>query len=401
CHLLAVQFYFYFSTSVCLSVPLNKKGMAILKIYNDIADEESKNMKLWFTGVDSTCFKDIDEFLSSIPEDDKSIDIKMNCPGGSVSEGWAIYDKLRDSGKTISVTVEGLCASMATVLLLSAPKGKRIGLPNSEYLIHAPYIPEYTLADAYRADDLRVIADSLEEDTSKLLDLYVERTGAKREELEAIMGEDKRMSVEEAKRLGFIDSIKVPSTAKVNNHNFRGMNKKKEVTVKQGWLDKVLAKAGYAKIEDVPVVDMELSTADGETLTVEREEGEPQVGDVASPDGEFVMPDGSTIIVAEGVITEIKPAEEETESEVSQLQARIDELEIELEATKAQAKSQSDMKILNAVKMAGGEAWLAKNCSTYKVAGRAQTQRHDDHAEKETPLQKKLREEKEKRVAKK
>lgn len=53
------------------------------------------------------------------------------------------------------------------------------------------------------------------------------------------------------------------------------------------------------------------------------------------------------------------------------------------------------------VKMAGGEAWLAKNCSTYKVAGRAQTQRHDDHAEKETPLQKKLREEKEKRVAKK
>lgn len=46
------------------------------------------------------------------------------------------------------------------------------------------------------------------------------------------MGEDKRMSVEEAKRLGFIDSIKVPSTAKVNNHNFRGMNKKKEVTVK-------------------------------------------------------------------------------------------------------------------------------------------------------------------------
>lgn len=52
----------------------------------------------------------------------------------------------------------------------------------------------------------------------------------------------------------------------------------------------MLAKAGYAKIEDVPVVDMELSTADGETLTVEREEGEPQVGDVASPDGEFVMP---------------------------------------------------------------------------------------------------------------
>lgn len=375
--------------------------MAVLKIYNDIADEESKVMKLWFTGVDSTCFKDIDEFLASIPEDDKSIDLKMNCPGGSVPEGWAIYDKLRDSGKEITVTVEGLCASMATVLLLAAPKGKRIGLPNSEYLIHAPYIPEYTLADAYRAEDLRSIADILEEDTTNLLDLYVERTGSKREELASIMSKDKNMSVEEAKRLGFIDSIKVPSTAKANNHNFRGMNKKKEVTVKQGWLDKVLAKAGYAKLEDVPSVDMELSTADGETLTVEREEGEPQVGDVASPDGEFVMPDGSTIVVAEGVITEIRQDEDVDENETARLQARIDELEGELTIAKGQAKSTDDMKILNAVKMAGGVTWLAKNCSTYKPAGRVQTQHHEEFEGKETPLQKKLREEREKRTAKK
>ena len=62
--------------------------MAVLKIYNDIADEESKNMKLWFTGVDSTCFKDIDEFLASVSEEDKTIDLRLNCRGGSVSEGW-------------------------------------------------------------------------------------------------------------------------------------------------------------------------------------------------------------------------------------------------------------------------------------------------------------------------
>lgn len=378
--------------------------MAILKIYNDIADEESKIEKLWFTGVDSTCFKDIDEFLASISDDDKTIDIRINCPGGSVSEGWAIYDKLRDSGKDIVVTVEGLCASMATVLLLSAPKGKRIGLPNSEYLIHAPYIPEYTLADAYRADELRVIADSLEEDTEKLLNLYVERTGASRDELVDIMNDDKRMNVNEAKRLGFIDEIKVPSTAKINNHNFKSMNKKKEVTVKQGWLDRVLAKAGYAKIEDVPVVDMELTTSTGDTITIEREEGEPQVGDIASPDGEHIMPDGSTIIVLEGVITEIKPVEpNEEEEEKAQLQARIDELESELATAQGLAKSTDEMKILNAVKMAGGEAWLAKNCSTYKVAGRTQSfnNRGSNGGGEETLIQKRLREEREKRTNKK
>lgn len=370
--------------------------MAVLKIYNDIADEESKNMKLWFTGVDSTCFKDIDEFLASVSEEDKTIDLRLNCRGGSVSEGWAIYDKLRDSGKEIAVTVEGICASMATVLLLSAPKGKRTAMPNAELLIHDPYIPEYTLADAYRAEDLRAIADSLEADTNKLLDLYVERTGADRAELQAIMDEDKRMSVSEAKRLGFIDEIKVPSTAKEsNNSNFKNM--KEKVTVGKGWLDRILAKAGYAKMEDVPeVVNMELSTADGATLTIEREEGDPQVGDAASPDGEHVMPDGSTIVVAGGVITEIRPAEEEEGDEDKD--ARIAELERQLEEAKAQAKSANDLKILNAVKMAGGEKFLAKHCSSYKVQGRAQTQTHKEFNEgggDESPLAKELRERRE------
>lgn len=71
-----------------------------------------------------------------------------------------------------------------------------------------------------------------------------------------------------------------------------------------------------SKIEDVQVVSMELTNAEGNTLTVERDEGEPQVGDAASPDGEHVMPDGKTIIVTDGVITEIKDPDESEEDEV-------------------------------------------------------------------------------------
>lgn len=149
-------------------------------------------------------------------------------------------------------------------------------------------------------------------------------------------------------------------------------------------------------MEDVPeVVNMELSTADGATLTIEREEGDPQVGDAASPDGEHVMPDGSTIVVAGGVITEIRPAEEEEGDEDKD--ARIAELERQLEEAKAQAKSANDLKILNAVKMAGGEKFLAKHCSSYKVQGRAQTQTHKEFNEggDESPLAKELRERRE------
>ena len=144
---------------------------------------------------------------------------------------------------------------------------------------------------------------------------------------------------------------------------------------------------------------MELTNAEGNTLTVERDEGEPQVGDAASPDGEHVMPDGKTIIVTDGVITEIKDPDESEEDEVKALKARIEELETENASLKTNAHTIEDNKILNAVRMAGGENWLAKHCSTYKVSARIQTFNKGIKGleENETLIQRKLREEREKR----
>lgn len=126
--------------------------------------------------------------------------------------------------------------------------------------------------------------------------------------------------------------------------------------------------------------------------------GEPQVGDTASPDGEHVMPDGKTIIVTDGVITEIKDPDELEEDEVKALKARIEELETENASLKTNARTIEDNKILNAVRMAGGENWLAKHCSTYKVSARTQTFNKGIKGveENETPIQRKLREEREK-----
>lgn len=81
--------------------------MARLKIYGDIVDsEENSFMQMW--GIDNgVTFQTIDDFLSSISEDDKTIDIHIHCRGGNVIEGWAIYDALRHSGKEISATIDG------------------------------------------------------------------------------------------------------------------------------------------------------------------------------------------------------------------------------------------------------------------------------------------------------
>lgn len=389
--------------------------MAVLKIYNDIAAEEDKVFYQWCNGVDAVCMKDVDEFLNAMGADDEVVDIRLHCSGGLVSEGWAIYDKLRASGKKIEATVEGKCASMATVVLMAAPKEARKALPSARILVHNPYIAGYALGDAVTAQMLREEAERMQEEQDKILDLYVERCGCDRDEMQALMDEDKTITVERAMELGLIGEVVQPLSAKsrkdrgynadssnssnssysansanrgkeINNQN----REMKKVEVKQSWLERLLAKAGFAKMEEA-VFGMELSTADGSTIEVEREEGEPQVGDAASPDGEHVMPDGSTIVVADGVITEIKPAEEEaeeggntegeekdeTQERISALEAEVEKLkdalakaESERDEAKAKAKSKEELAILNAVKMAGGREWLAKNCSTYKVTVR-------------------------------
>lgn len=342
--------------------------MAILKIHSDIVDEETRQMNLFWCGVDGTSFDSVDAFIDSIPENDNSIELRLNCRGGDCMEGWTIYDKLRSTGKEITAIIEGKCASMASVLLLAAPKERRFAYQNSSLLIHNPYIPPYTLADAYGAEDLKRMAKDLEIETTKIVNLYVERTGSEESVLRALMAKDKFVDMDKAKELGFISEVKVPASVKEkqskkwNHSKMNNMNQEKKVTVAHAF--QMLGVAlGVVK---APIVSLDLSTADGSTLTVEREEGDPQVGDTASPDGEHLMPDGSTIVVEGGVISEIRdPEEENNNDELDAANARIAELETELMSLRAQAKSQDELVILNKVKTMGGLEGLKKIASSY------------------------------------
>lgn len=346
--------------------------MAVLRIYNPIMSEEDKMMNIIYAGTDGVCFKDIDDFISSIPPNDNAIDVRLHCPGGSTSEGWAIYDKLRASGKEITATAEGDVASMATILLLAAPKGSRFGYPSASLCIHEPYIREQTLVESYRADDLHRIANDLSSEIEKFINLYTERTGADREVISALMKEDKCISMEEAKRLGFISEIKKPiSACKKTPNNFQ-MSREKKQTVAEAMKSLWSALNLSGKI-----VALELNTESGTTLSVDTEDQEPAVGDPATPDGEHVMPDGRTIIVVDGVITEIKDPSEEIVPEVAEdtnsgelqtlmdqiveLERRIEVLESEKSALKTAQKTDAEKRVLQMVAVAGGEDWLKKN----------------------------------------
>ena len=104
--------------------------MAKLYINKDIVADKDKMENWYLTGEEGLSFPDIQNFLSWIDPNDHVIDIEIHSCGGDAVEGYAIYDALRASGKQISCTAVGRCASMATVILLAADKKKSTFLLN-------------------------------------------------------------------------------------------------------------------------------------------------------------------------------------------------------------------------------------------------------------------------------
>ena len=384
----------------------------ILKINREICAEDDK-ARLWWEGRSGISFDDVDDAINSMDATDNTIEILMNSLGGDCDEGFAIYDKLRSTGKEIKAVIQGNCGSMASVILLAASERK--AFPHATLHIHHPFLSFWT--EHFGVSDADEAKARLETLTNQILDIYEERTGTPRETLSPIMDEDRDMDMEEAKNLGFIHEILLPASASAYAKTFNQLNhskmSKKNKTAKA--VQAFLKALGLSK-EDLEAKDYVLQTEDGTEITIEIDEGEePKVGDSASPDGTFVLKDGRTIVIADGVITEIKPAESQEDGETKEeLKAKIANLEqqlseakskdsakdTEIEALKAKAKSEDDQKALDFVKEAGGVEALAKMQSKFKAEGR-QPNTDTPDVTKETALQRELREKKEARAKKK
>lgn len=370
-----------------------------LKIYNDIVPEEERKFRLMFMGLDGVSFASIDEFIASIPEDDDTIDMRINSPGGVVSEGWGIIDKLRATGKKITATVEGEASSMAALVLLAA--SERRGYKHATLLIHDAFYYDMFLEKG-TAEELEKRAALLREDNEKALDFMVERTGADRAVLEALMKEDRPVSMEKAKELGFIHEILEPVSA--TNTSSTDMSNMKKIASAFKAFAEAVGLSVRMEADEVPVGYV-LTAQDGTEINIDKPEGEdPAVGDSATPDGEHLMPDGTVIVIAEGVITEIRDAEPEEapegdpedkggeapvvdvnaineahaaeiaakDEEIKKLEDRVAELEKKLEDLEASQISDEQRDILAKVEKAGGAAWLEKSTqSSYKPAQRA------------------------------
>lgn len=133
---------------------------------------------------------------------DKDIYFYINSPGGSVSDGFAIFDTMNFIKCDVSTICLGLAASMAAFLLATGKKGKRYALPCSEIMIHQP-LSEFQ----GQASDIKIRADKILCTRAKLNGILAANTGKSIEDIETATERDNYMTANQALDFGLIDSI--------------------------------------------------------------------------------------------------------------------------------------------------------------------------------------------------
>jgi ATP-dependent protease ClpP protease subunit len=145
--------------------------------------------------------KDVNDMLKAIGDNVAEITVRINSPGGDVFAGMAIHSMLKRHPANITAYVDGLAASIASVIPLAANK---IIMPKgSMYMIHRPM----GAARMMRSEGLRQRADLLDKIESEMTDLYSGKSGLKVEDIKQLLEAETWYTAEEAKAAGFIDEI--------------------------------------------------------------------------------------------------------------------------------------------------------------------------------------------------
>lgn len=133
---------------------------------------------------------------------DKDIQFYINSPGGSVTDGMAIYDTMQYVKCDVSTICIGMAASMGAFLLSSGKKGKRLALPNAEIMIHQP-----SAGTQGQITDMAIHLKRLEVIKGRMNKILAENTGKSLEVVTAACERDNFMSAEEAQEFGLVDKV--------------------------------------------------------------------------------------------------------------------------------------------------------------------------------------------------
>ena len=162
----------------------------IIKLSKTIDAEESEKI--------------IDQLLKlDTMKSNKDITFYINSPGGSVSDGMAIYDAMQMVKSDIKTICIGRCSSMAAVLLSGGTKGKRFITPNSEIMIH-----EVSSFNMGKIGELKINYEHSNTLNERIIKLLANNTGKTIKQIRHdIQLKDRWFNAEEALKYGLIDKI--------------------------------------------------------------------------------------------------------------------------------------------------------------------------------------------------
>lgn len=295
--------------------------------------------------------------------------------GGDVFEGYGIYNILKNTGKKITVHIEGLCASIAT--LIAGAGSKIIMNRTAEFMIHNPKISNLS-GDARI---IRSVAEQLDKIKTLLIDVYERRTGLSKEKLWELYDNETWLTAAEARKMGFVDEDvdAIKAVAKVDNT-------KMEMEQKQNTMFDALSKKISNIFKALRFTNQVTETLeDGRKVIVMAEGDEWEGVQVMLEDGtplepgEYKLAGGKTITVDENstikqVVIAEPPADgkQDTEKEKEEMEnAKIKELEAkiaELEQQKAEAASQASQAEARAAKFENSVKSLEKEFGSLKEA---------------------------------
>jgi HK97 family phage major capsid protein/ATP-dependent Clp endopeptidase proteolytic subunit ClpP len=166
---------------------------AEILIYGDIGDD------LWFEGTGAKEFADNLKNLGYI----ENLQIRINSPGGSVFEGLAIYNTLFRHKARKTVTIDGLAASIASVIAMA---GDTVIMPkNAIMMIHDPFG-----LVVGNSEEMRKMADGMDKIKEGLISAYTRKTRLSKEQISDLMSEETWMTADEAVEWGFADETDDP-----------------------------------------------------------------------------------------------------------------------------------------------------------------------------------------------
>ena len=312
-----------------------------------------------------TSAKMVQDFL--ISNEDPEITVELNTPGGSVDEGFVIYDLLTSSGK--DVTIKAYQAnSIGTVLLLAG--NQRLVSKNFRGLVHNAWLdPAYLLGDQLNSQRLGQLKEEADKNDARIVALYTSVLGKEKEtELIALMSAETTMDAERALALGFatgtIEAKETEATKSLAYSNLfinlikEEMDTKELIAKFEATLDK------FANLLSPKAKNMSLELADGKKVYIDTTDGEvvgkkvfmmegDQITETPAPDGAHKLKDGREVVVSGGAVTEVKeaaPAET-----VDTLKAQIEQMKAE-SAAKVQAAEAEKDKAVNLAEAVKAEA---------------------------------------------